>query len=201
MLFLLGLFKVLYIGALSLAYDFDYVLRAAKLLASESGIRFVIQGEGDLGDSLQVKVGEMGLENVDVVLKVVSRVEVAELLSSADALLLPLRSYDYTGISSKLYEYQASGKPIICCSRGQPARYVSETRSGIVVEPGDFEGLAEAILHLYRSREAAERLGEAGRRFVEENLSLNKIGLRMMRVFKQGIRNTSRLRNEGQQVA
>jgi len=184
-----GTFKVLYIGALSPAYDFDYVLRAARLLASESGIRFVIQGEGDLGGGLQVKVREMALENVDVVLKVVSRMEVAELLSSADALLLPLRSYDYTGISSKLYEYQAAGKPIICCSKGQPARYVSETKSGIVVDPGDFEGLAKAILHLFRSRKAAKCLGEAGRRFVEENMSLDRIGSKMISVFEQVVAN------------
>ena len=60
----------------------------------------------------------------------------------------------------QMYEYRAAGKPIICCSSGQPGRYLSETKSGIVVKPGDCEALAEAILHLYRSREAAECWGK-----------------------------------------
>jgi len=66
-----------------------------------------------------------------------SRDEVAELLTQADVLLLPLRDFGrpYLGISSKLYEYQAVGKPIICCAEGEPTRYVKEIISGIVVKP------------------------------------------------------------------
>ena len=182
-----GKFTVLYIGAFSPAYDFDQGFRAAELLASFSDVEFVIQGGGELADALKSKVKEMELRNVKVVDRIVSRDEVARILGEADALLLPLNGIGSIemGISSKIYEYQAAGRPIICCSSGQPARYVSETRSGIVVEPGDFEGLAEAILCLYRSKEVANCFGEAGRRFVEENLSLNKIGSRMIRVFKQ----------------
>lgn len=78
---------------------------------------------------------------------------------------------------------------------------MSETRSGIVVEPGDVEGLAEAMLHVYRSREAAKCLGEAGRRFVEENLSLDKIGSRMISVFNKVLSNPARRHKTEQQVA
>jgi len=44
--------------------------------------------------------------------------EVAQTLSEADVLLLPLRGLGSIemGLSSKLFEYQAAGKPIICCS-------------------------------------------------------------------------------------
>jgi len=44
--------------------------------------------------------------------RILSRDEVAKLLSEADALILPLRDFGrpYLGISSKLYEYQAIGK-------------------------------------------------------------------------------------------
>jgi len=116
-------------------------------------------------------------------------------LGEADVLLLPLKGVSSIemGISSKLYEYQAAGKPIVCCSRGQPARYVLETKSGIAVEPGDFEGLAKAMLCLYRSRKVVECFGRTGRRFVEENLSLGNIGSRMLKVFKRVARNHSRL--------
>jgi len=176
-------YKVLYIGALSLAYDFENILKAALLLSSENRIKFIIQGQGELGEYLKSRIKELDLRNVDVILKVVSRREVAEILSSADALLLPLKSLNYAGISSKLYEYQASGKPIICCSRGPSASYVLQTNSGIVVEPGDYKGLSKSILLLAEDKKFSRALGDAGKKYVENNLSTEKVGARMEKIF------------------
>jgi colanic acid biosynthesis glycosyl transferase WcaI len=181
-----GKFTVLYIGAFSPAYDFDQVFRAAELLASFSDVEFVIQGGGELADVLKSKVKETGLRNVKVVDRIVSREEVARILGAADALLLPLSGVGSIemGISSKLYEYQAAGKPILCCSSGQPGRYVSETESGIVVKPGDYEAMTKAILDLRENQAVAEKLGASGRRYVENNLPTKKIGLKMKKLFK-----------------
>ncbi|MCK4434070.1 glycosyltransferase family 1 protein, partial [Candidatus Bathyarchaeota archaeon] len=62
-----------------------------------------------------------------------------------------------------------------------------ETESGVVVEPGDYEALAEAVLYLRENHDVAEKLGESGRRFVENKLSIEKIGLKMKDVFKSVI--------------
>lgn len=62
--------------------------------------------------------------------------------------------------------------------------YVSQTRSGIVVDPGDYEGLRRAILFLFENKDAWEKLGKAGRDYVEKNLSCKSIGLRMEEVFR-----------------
>jgi colanic acid biosynthesis glycosyl transferase WcaI len=107
-------------------------------------------------------------------------------MMAADALLLPLSGLENVerGISSKLYEYQAAGKPIICCSSGMPGRYVSETGSGIVVKPGDYEALAESILYLRDNPAIAEELGKYGREYVENNVSIDKIGSEMKNLFE-----------------
>jgi glycosyltransferase involved in cell wall biosynthesis len=179
-------FTILYIGAFSPAYDFDQVFKAAKVLASFPGVKFVIQGGGELGDGLKSKAKQNGLGNVQVIDKIVSREEVAKKLNDADALLLPLNGEGSIemGISSKLYEYQAAGKPIICCSSGEPGLYVSETESGFVVKPGDHEALANSILYLRENQGFAEKLGTSGRRYVENNLSVEKIGLKMRDLFE-----------------
>jgi len=178
--------RVLYSGAFSVAYDFDQVLLAAKALEDVDGVEFVLQGGGELADYVKSKVEELRLNNVRVIDKIVSRVEVAKLLGEADVLVLPLRDFGtpYLGISSKLYEYQAVGKPIICCADGQPAEYVKNTNSGIVVKPGDYEALANAVLRLRGNRNVAEKLGTSGRRYVEDNLSVEKIGLKMKKLFE-----------------
>lgn len=130
---------------------------------------------------------EMNVKNIRIVDKILSRREVAELLGQADVLLLPLRDFGrpYLGISSKLYEYQAAGKPIICCGEGQPAKYVKETKCGVVVRPGDHEALAKAVIYLKENKEAAKEMGESGRRYVEDDLSIEEIGLKMIVVFNK----------------
>jgi glycosyltransferase involved in cell wall biosynthesis len=182
-------FRVFYSGAFSMAYDFDQVLLAAKRLENVDGIEFVLQGGGELAGYLKARVRGLKLRNVKIVDKIVNREEVAKLLSEADALILPLRDFGtpYLGISSKLYEYQAVGKPIICCADGQPADYVEKTRSGIVVKPGDYESLAEAVLYLKNNPDKMRELGFNGRRYVKDNVSIGKIGLEMKLVFDQVI--------------
>jgi glycosyltransferase involved in cell wall biosynthesis len=178
-------FRVLYSGAFSPAYDFDQVLLAAKMLDDADGVEFVLQGGGELLSYVKSRVKELGLSNVRVMDRIVSRAEVAKLLSEACALILPLRDFGtpYLGMSSKLYEYQAVGKPIICCGEGQPAEYVKETESGIVVKPGDYEALAKAVLYLKGNKDVAEEFGASGRRHVERNLSLERITQEMMSLF------------------
>ena len=177
-------FTILYIGSFSPAYDFDQVLRAAKLLSSFSNVDFVIQGGGELAYELKCKVKESALNNVTVVDKIVSRDEVAETMADADALLLPLNGIGSIemGISSKLYEYQAAGKPILCCSNGQPGRYVSDSKSGLVIKPGDSEKLSKSILYLLENPRFAKRLGASGRKYVVNNQSINQIGLTMLQI-------------------
>ncbi|MGB9830701.1 MAG: glycosyltransferase family 4 protein, partial [Fervidicoccus fontis] len=188
-------FRVLYSGAFSVAYDFDQILLAAKLLENVGDVEFMLQGGGELAPYLKKRVEELKLRNMKVVDKILSREDVAKLLSEADALILPLRDFGrpYLGISSKLYEYQAVGKPIICCAEGQPADYVKETGSGVVVKPGDYRALANVIMYLKENPEAAEGLGVSGRKYVERNLSIEKIGSKMMLVFSYALRNPSRI--------
>lgn len=181
-----GEFKVLYVGAFSPAYDFEQVLRAAKLLEGEKKIRFVLQGGGEMAPVIKDRIQELNLRNVELIERVVPREEVAKILLAADTLLLPLSRLETArwGISTKLYEYQAASKPIVCCSSGMPGSYVSETGSGIVVKPGDHEALAEAVLYLKENRAVAEKLGASGRRYVESNLSIEKIGAQTMMILR-----------------
>jgi glycosyltransferase involved in cell wall biosynthesis len=182
-----GEFTVLYSGAFSVAYDFDQVLKAAKILEKHEDVEIILQGGGELLNYVKQRVVEMKLRNVRIIDIILSREEVAKLTGEADALLLPLKDFGrpYLGISSKLYEYQAVGKPIICCAEGQPAEHVKETNSGIVVKPGNYEALARAVLYLKNNPNFAKKLGYSGRRCVEQKLSIEKIGQEVMNVFQR----------------
>lgn len=180
-------FIVLYSGAFSVAYDFEQIFKAAKLIERlDSEIEFVVQGKGELLLYMRSKVEELQVNNVKIVDRLLSRQEVGEWLGQADALILPLVEFKkpYRGMSSKLYEYQGVGKPIICCSRGLPKEYVQGTRSGLVVYPGDYQALANAVLELKENYSIARVMGINGRKFVEQEASIEAIGLKMKEIFE-----------------
>jgi glycosyltransferase involved in cell wall biosynthesis len=182
-----GKFVVLYSGAFSVAYDFEQIFRAAKIVEEVDGdVEFVVQGKGELLGSMLSKVAELNVRSVKIVDRLLSRQDVAELLGQADVLVLPLAEYKkpYRGMSSKLYEYQAVGKPIICCSRGLPSVYVKETNSGLTVYPGDHEALAKAVMILKENSKLAQLMGENGRKYVESEVSTEAIGLEMKEILE-----------------
>jgi glycosyltransferase involved in cell wall biosynthesis len=185
-------FIVLYIGSFSPAYNFYQVFKAAELLTHKPEIEFIIQGGGELAKELEFMATKSSA-NIKVVSKIVNRDEVARILGGADILLLPLCGFGAIelGISSKIYEYQAARKPIICCSQGAPGNYVKETKSGIVVEPGDYEALAEAIMYLKENQNEAAKFGQSGWKYVESNLSIEIIGQKMKHLCNKLITNNT----------
>jgi len=180
-----GRFVVMYSGVLGLGYDFDVVLDAAGLLAKNEDVVFVVRGVGELASKLRRRVRELELRNVVLDTNFLSKDELSALLGSADVFVLPMASGSFVdeGLPTKVFEYQAYGKPIICVSCGEPARYVETTCCGLVVKPKDALGFAEAVVRVYKDRKFAAELGWNGWRYVSENLTSEKIGERMYEVF------------------
>lgn len=181
-------FIVLYSGAFSVAYDFDQVLRAAEIIEKrDSHVEFVLQGKDNLESHVKSRVKRMGLSNVCVIDRLLKRQEVADLLGKADVLILPLRDFGkpYLGISTKLYEYQAVGKPIVCCAHGQPAEYIEDTGSGIAVRPGDCQELAEVVMYLKNNVGEASEMGRRGRIYIEDHLTIETIGFEVKKILDE----------------
>jgi len=178
-------FLVMYSGVLGVGYDFETVLKAAVSLSKYEDIVFLIRGIGELAPKLERLIKELNLRNVVLNTNFLPEKKLSALLRSADVFVLPMTSASFVddGLPTKVFEYQAYGKPIICCSKGEPARYVEALRSGLVVKPGDPEAVAQAVLRLYRDRKLAYELGLNGWKHVSENLTSERIGERMYNVF------------------
>ncbi|UCE16001.1 MAG: glycosyltransferase family 4 protein [Candidatus Bathyarchaeota archaeon] len=179
-------FVVMYSGVLGLGYDFDIVLDAASLLAKNEEIVFVIRGVGELASRLRRRIWELNLNNVVLDTNFLPKDKLSALLGSADVFVLPMASASFVdeGLPTKVFEYQVYGKPIICVSNGEPAKYVEATGSGLVVKPKDVDGFVKAVYTVYKDRKLASELGRKGWQHVSENLTAGKIGERMYRLFK-----------------
>ena len=86
--------------------------------------------------------------------------ELLQCYSDSDVVVLPSRNEGW-GLS--LMEAMACGKPTVATKVGGIPELVRDGVDGILVDPGDTAGLAEAIASLLRDDDMRSRMGAAGR--------------------------------------
>lgn len=176
---------IMYSGALNVGYDFRIVIEAAKLLADHP-IHFIIRGTGDLDSTIASMIENNKLTNIDLRTNLLSKEELVSLLNEVDIFLLPMNAklggVIDKGMPTKILEYQALGKPIICVSNGEPARYIENTHTGLVVRSTESSELAKAILNLVYNDGLSAEMGTKGLKNVQNNLTLEIIGRRLLHV-------------------
>ena len=91
-------------------------------------------------------------------------------IALSDVCIVPHHASGHTNttIPHKLFQYMAMSKPVIVTDCKPLKRIVEECDCGIVVPSGDYNEMAGAVIRLYKDKEYARKLGENGRRAVEE---------------------------------
>jgi len=100
-----------------------------------------------------------------------ARSDVHELFSASDVGILCSHE---EGFSNALLEGMAAGLPMVVTDVGGNSEAVIDEKTGLVVPPRDPSKLGEAILRLANDNELRKRMGEAGRKRVEEHFPLDK---------------------------
>ena len=78
-------------------------------------------------------------------------------------------SGDIEGFGISFIEANACGKPVIGGRSGGATEAIQEGITGLLVDPTSVKELADAVEHLSKDRELAERLGRQGRERVERS--------------------------------
>jgi colanic acid biosynthesis glycosyl transferase WcaI len=144
-----GAFTVMFAGNIGEAQDFPSILNAAELLSvSHPHIRWIIVGDGRLGDWVSQEVKRRNLESNVFLLGRFPVERMPSFFRSADALLVTLKSEPIFAmtIPGKLQSYLASGKPIVAMLDGEGARLLQESGAGIAAPSGDAAKLAAAVV-------------------------------------------------------
>lgn len=147
--------------------DYPMFLRAARhVKEAVPDAAFLLAGEGELSDSLRALARELGIQDSTVFL---GRCEnVAELLSVSEACVLSSKA---EGFSNSILEYMAAARPVVVTEVGGAREVVVEGETGYLVASGDDATMAARLIALLRDPETARRMGEGGRRVVEEKFS------------------------------
>ena len=163
-----------YAGSHQVSHGLEVVLEAAALL--DSSIQLVFVGDGTDKQRLVSHARQRGLTNVRFLdPRPVS--EIPRILSLGRGALVVLRGEEaFSGSRpAKMLPAMACGIPLVYCGRGEGARIVSESDSGLVVPPGDARALAQALRVLATDAALARHLGRNGRRYVERGSSWHSV--------------------------
>lgn len=182
-------FVLMYSGILGPLYDFRSLLLAAKQLDELPDLKIVIRGVGEREKEIRSLINSLKLKNVRFETQLVEGKKLSSILNEANAFVVPMVNLPMAdrGLPTKLFEYQALGRPIIVASTGESARFIRDTQSGIAVPPEDPSALANAILELYQNPGLAKLMGEAALAYVEEHVTVSKIGERMSKLFERSL--------------
>jgi len=146
---------------------------AARLLAKENGLKFLIVGEGLVKADLEEKVMDWKLSRSFIFTGMVDYKEIPILINISDICVAPFisRRNRKTGVSPlKVFEYMACGKPVVA-SRIEGLEFIEEEEVGRLVDPEDVIGLERALNALMKNPQERMRMGQKGLQVARERFS------------------------------
>lgn len=150
------------------AHD-DLISAIAIARKKNTNLYCFIAGEGELRPELQEQAKLLGIQNYVLLPGYVEHDELLTYLKVSDMYIMPSRT---EGTPVALLEAAVFGKPIIASNIGGIPELVSNEEHALLVEVGNINALAEAILRVAGDVTLAYRLGEQARARVEANFSL-----------------------------
>jgi colanic acid biosynthesis glycosyl transferase WcaI len=164
---------ILYAGLHGVAQGLEQILLADYKM-DKSAFDIIFLGDGPEKQLLIKKTSELGLNNVHF-WEPCTRDQMPSILAAADICLIPLKMYLPGAVPSKLYEAMASGKPVMLIAEGEAAQIVNDNGAGIVIKPGDIDGIVQGLQCLVSNAEMRQTMGMAGKQAAELNFDREKI--------------------------
>ena len=164
-------FTVGWIGRMTAVKRTDDILLAVKLLR-DSGVDacLCLVGDGPDRDDVEKRAHKLGVVRNCFFLGYQD--EVAPYYAAFDALVLPSAN---EGTPVSAIEALASARPVVATRVGGVPDVVRDDVDGFLVEPGDIDALAERLGRLASDPALARRMGEAGREWVLDRYSVERL--------------------------
>jgi len=136
---------------------FDFLKVARNFRDECDRVRFVIVGEGHLRTQLNVARREFDLE--DTVLFTGWMENASEIAVPAFDIFFQPSLWEAMSIA--LLEAMAAGKPVVASRVGEAPYIVEDGQNGLLVDPGDVDGMTAALRRLIDDPGLRSRLGKA----------------------------------------
>lgn len=162
-----------YVGVMGKQEGIDYLLRAVEYMVNMLGrtdVHFGLVGGGTSLDELKAYAVELGVADYVTFTGRVPDAELLAMLNTADVCVNPDVANEMNDKSTmnKIMEYMALGKPIVQFDLTE-GRFSAQDAS-LYAAHNDHEDMARKIVELLDDPERRRRMGEFGRRRVEQEL-------------------------------
>jgi glycosyltransferase involved in cell wall biosynthesis len=172
-------FIVSYSGNMGRFHDMETIMKAAKKLMNYRDIIFLFVGEGYKRKWMKRYAEKWNLTNCQFH-TYVERENYNLSLSCADIGLVSLASgQEGLSVPSKTFGFLSAGLPVIAImsSKSEIALMIKESNCGLVIEPGDVNGLIDSILSLYHDKALLKELGEKSLSNIKNKYNLKNAAL------------------------
>ncbi|MFW5795315.1 MAG: glycosyltransferase family 4 protein [Bacillota bacterium] len=179
-------FVVMYAGNIGTAQGLKVMLESAKKTKEVKDIQYVIIGTGVETDKLKKYKKENNLTNVSF-LGLKPKSEIANYLCSADLLLITLKDLPFFDITipSKVFDYMATGQPIVIGVKGEARKIVEKAGAGKYFEPENSSELATQILNFYNGEYNINKMKINARKYAVNNFSRYKLAQKLDNVLEK----------------
>jgi glycosyltransferase involved in cell wall biosynthesis len=173
---------VLAVGRLTPQKDHATLLRAfASVRERHEQARLAILGTGPLEQETRALVRKLSLDGA-VVLP--GRLEVRDWLERAEVFV---HTSSWEGFGMVLLEAMLASLPVVATRVSAVPEVVVDAETGLLVEPGDAAGVADALSALLADPERARALGSAGLRRAREEFSVAAMAGRTLDVYQAAL--------------
>ncbi len=184
-----------FVGAMAGFHRVDILLQAAiKVSRFSNNIHFLIVGDGKKMASLENFVRENLLEEAVTFTGRVPYEEVHEYVGAMDICVIPYATW--YGSPTKLFEYGASGKPVIGPRTGPIREILRDGENGVLTKVSDPEDLAQQILALARNPIFGKKLGIQLREEILLNYNWRRNTQKLINIFEAIKQNEPRPREK-----
>ena len=154
----------------------EFILAAEQVLKSLPNAKFAIVGDAKGGTvDYQNKIKELA-NNKKLANSCIFtgwRNDAMGIIADLDVLVQASTTFP-EGFGLTIIEAMALKKPVIATNIPGPSDIVIDGETGFLGQPGDINMMAEKILYLLNNPDIAKKMGEAGRRRVEELFDVRK---------------------------
>lgn len=144
---------------------------------------YVVVGDGNDRLQLERLAQQIGVAGHVLFTGVKIGDELASYYEACDIFVMPSRK---EGFGVVFLEAMACSKPVIGGNHGGTPEVVIDGATGFLVEYGDVNALADRIIRLLHDPKLCRRIGEAGRRRVEENYTFEHFRRRLVQLLTGG---------------
>lgn len=149
-------------------FKLEYLLEVVESIFNQTPeARLLVVGKGLFAEERRLdEISQRpGIANRIAQVGWVERGKLGEYFAAADAAIYPLEDtlVNRTKCPVKLIDLLAAGVAVVAERVGESTQYIQNGETGLLVEPGDAEGLAAAVLRLLGDEPLRRRLSEQAR--------------------------------------